>query len=72
MRKIDFNEIKQLENTLAEYKITCKCGTKTVMSSKTDRCICRGCKCWLYRTKELEFRYRLKEKMYENKSNGSI
>ncbi len=52
------------EDKIAEekekFKVQCKCGTKTVMSS-ADRTICRGCGHWIYRTKEIEFRERMKE-----------
>ena len=59
-RKKDKYEIREDER--AKYKVVCKCGTKTVMVD-ADRTICRGCQHWLYRTPEIEFKYRTLEKM---------
>lgn len=48
--------------------IKCKCGCSTVITNKTDRCICRWCGKWLYRTPAIEFEYILKEKMKKAKT----
>lgn len=57
-----FYEEDRLAEEKNKYKVKCKCGTKTVMTN-ADRTICRGCGHWLYRTKEIEFREKMKEKL---------
>ena len=56
---------KKKEEEMYEMRVICKCGCVTVMTPKTDWCICRWCKHKLYRTKELEFKYKMEEKMRE-------
>lgn len=63
MENISNKSIDRFEEVMSSMKVQCKCGTKTVMTPKTDRCICRGCKNYVYRTKEIEFKYKIKEKM---------
>jgi hypothetical protein len=53
-----FEEI--LNNT-----VKCKCSCSTVMSSKTDRCVCRWCGNYIYRTPAIEFKYKTIEKLRE-------
>lgn len=55
-----FNNEEKLADELNKYKVQCKCGTKTIMF-KADKTICRGCGFWVYRTKEIEFKEKLKE-----------
>lgn len=59
--KAFYNEEK-IANDKNQYKVLCKCGTKTVIPT-ADRTICRGCGHWVYRTKEIEFREKMKEKL---------
>lgn len=54
-----YESMKKLENERSKYKVQCKCGTKTIIVN-TDRAICRGCGHWLYRTKEIEFKEKMK------------
>jgi hydrogenase maturation factor HypF (carbamoyltransferase family) len=55
-------ELKKIHESQEEYKITCSCGTKTVLVD-ADKTICRGCHNYVFKDKETEFKYRLKEKM---------
>ena len=52
--------IQKLESERSKYKVQCKCGTKTIMIDETQT-ICRGCGHWLFKDKQDEFKYRLKE-----------
>lgn len=66
---MSFNEFDKLEECRDRFKVQCKCGTKTILTNKTDRTICRGCHNWIFRTPELEFKYRIKEKVNELRIN---
>ena len=57
-----YRETRKLEEELSKYKIQCKCGTKTVMTD-ADRTICRGCGHWIYRTKQIEFKEKMKNEL---------
>lgn len=58
----DFYKEDKIAEEKNKYKVLCNCGTKTVMAT-VDKTICRGCGHWIYRTKEIEFRERIKELM---------
>lgn len=64
MSNISFKGLERLIEESSKYKVTCQCGTKTVMVN-TDRTICRGCGHWLYRNKKIEFKYKINEKLKE-------
>lgn len=51
-----------LENNRNKHKVTCKCGTKTILYN-TDKTICRGCHNYVFKNKLIEFKYRVKESM---------
>ena len=57
-----FAKIDKQVNEEQKYQVTCKCGTKTVMV-KADKTICRGCHHWIYRTPQIEFREKVKERL---------
>ena len=59
------DKFSKREDIIAKYKVTCKCGTKTIMV-KADRTECRGCHHWVYRTPEIEFKYKTLESMRRN------
>lgn len=64
-----YREIRRLEEERSKYKVQCKCGTKTIMTN-ADRTICRGCGHWIYRTKEIEFREKMKYELRRNLSKN--
>lgn len=47
----------------AEHKITCTHCGHTIYEMIYDREICSVCKRWIYKNKQIEFRYKLKEAM---------
>lgn len=59
-KKKDIYQI--LENSRNEHKVTCSCGTKTVLYN-VDKKICRGCHKFVFKNKKIEFEYRLKESL---------
>lgn len=63
---LTFEDIEKIASAKTEATIKCECGHSIVMS-KADRTICSWCGKWVYRTKAIEFRYKMKEKMKEGK-----
>lgn len=57
------NKLKKKEKEISQMRVKCKCGCVTIMRPVTDWCICRWCKHKLYRTKEIEFRYKMMEEL---------
>ena len=43
-----------------QFKVKCKC-SHTIIIARADRCICSYCGNWIYRTPQLEFKYKIKE-----------
>lgn len=62
MRRNKRDPYEILENNRNKHKVTCSCGTKTILYN-VDRKICRGCHHYVFKNKEAEFKFRLKEKM---------
>ena len=62
----DYDELEKIASEKDKYKVVCRCGTKTVLI-KADKTICRNCGHWVYRTKEIEFKEKLKEKLHERR-----
>ena len=56
----------KLEKSISKNKVKCKCG-HTIVISSADRTICGVCGSWIYRTPEIEFRYKLMKKIKENR-----
>jgi hypothetical protein len=64
---LNFKEMDKKLNSLVNSTIKCKCGHSIAMPN-ADRAICSWCKKWVYRTKEIEFKYKTKEAIIkENK-----
>ena len=49
------------ESAIAQCKVKCKCGCVSLITSQRDWKICRWCGHKIYRTKEIEFKYKMKE-----------
>lgn len=65
MLNISFKERQKLENALKEVKVKCPCGHTVEVYH--DKRICTNCGNYVFKNKDEEFKYRLKEKM--NKSD---
>lgn len=59
-------DMEKIETARTKNKKKCKCGHIVVMAS-ADRMMCNWCGSWIYRTPEIEFRYKLMKKLKENK-----
>lgn len=60
-------DTKKLES-VCQNTIKCKCGCSNVFSFQTERQICRWCGNYVYRTPELEFKYKVKSELYKIES----
>lgn len=60
--KQDTKKFKELD----KYKVKCKC-SHTMIMVVADRTICSHCGNWVYRTPELEFKYKIAEQMKKEK-----
>ena len=62
---ISYNDIEKLARERLRSKIVCKkCGCRSnLMPNRKDRVLCNWCKNYVYRTPEIEFRYKLKEQI---------
>lgn len=58
----DTKRFKEIE----KYKVRCKC-SHTFIISRVDRALCSYCGNWVYRTPELEFKYKIAEQMKKEK-----
>lgn len=54
---------KRKEETLAQNKVKCECSCVSVLTPKTDYCICRWCGRKVYRTPQIKFKYEMKERL---------
>lgn len=58
--------VKEHERMSEEYdkvKYQCKCGHKVVIPKWVDKQLCKWCGNYVFKTKEDEFKYRMKEKI---------
>ena len=60
-------EEKIFSHKISKYRVVCKC-SHTIIMPNADRKICSHCGNWVYRTPEIEFKYKLQEKMKDNKN----
>lgn len=58
---------KKYHNAMFEIRHVYKCGHTVYIPEYLDRTLCNFCKHWVYKTPALEFRYKLKEKIYESR-----
>lgn len=62
-------EIELLYHAKDSLRVKCKCGhTNTILDPRGFK-ICQWCKHYVFLTPQLEFEYRLKEKIYREKRN---
>lgn len=55
-------DIKKSEY-MAQIRMYCKCGHSIIMPKYLDKRLCDWCGHWVYRTKEIEFKEKLKSQM---------
>ena len=56
-----------IQDKLKDNNIKCKCGHINTMSNREDKMICKWCGNYVFRNKQKEFEYRLKEKMIKER-----
>ena len=61
----DPKSFSKREKNQSDNKIACKCGHRILMGLE-ERKVCNWCGNYVYRNKEIEFKYKLKEKMMKN------
>ena len=57
---------KEFERMTDEYdkvKYLCKCGHRVIIPEKYEKRLCNWCQNYVFKTKEDEFKYRLRERM---------
>ena len=59
---MNFKEDTKRFNEISKNKVKCNC-SHTFILTKKDRALCTHCGNWVYRTPEIEFKYKLKDKM---------
>ena len=65
----NFNEIKKIQNSITKNRKLCpNCGHSVIFSRK-DKAICQWCKNYVFKNKEVEFKYRLKEQLNKKNTN---
>ena len=67
---VTLEEQKKLDSQRTLMLKKCSCG-HTIAIVFADRTICSHCGKWVYRNKQIEFKYKLKEKMIEEAKNGN-
>ncbi len=61
--------VKEFERMTDEYckvKYLCKCGHRVIIPNWVDKQLCNWCGNYVFKTKEDEFKFRMKEKMRKN------
>ena len=60
---MSYKEDTKRFDEMNKLKVKCKCGHSEIIIKSVDRKICSWCKHWVYRTPQIEFKYKIKEKM---------
>lgn len=63
---LTYKDIDKLAHSMTKATVKCKC-SRSVVVSKRDRAICPQCGNYVYRKKELEFKYKLLETINKKK-----
>lgn len=58
-----YNNILKIHNERTANTYKCNCGHSVVMRPSEFKTLCYWCNKWVFKNKEDEFKYRLKEKM---------
>lgn len=65
-----FEEDTKMFEELYKYRVKCKC-SHVITIKKLDRAICNHCGEWVYRTPELQFKYKMKEVLKKEEANDN-
>lgn len=64
-------EDTKLFECFAKHKVKCKCSHTVVMMS-TERLVCSHCGEWIYKSPEIEFKYKMMKALKERDKNEGI
>ena len=59
---LSVKDTEKMRKVIAENSTLCSCGHKTAIPPFRDRMICSWCRRWVYRTPELEEKYKEEQK----------
>lgn len=62
-----YREIIKYGDAINKFKYNCKCGRKVVMPNNVDKKICSWCGNYVFKNKRQEFKYRIKERLLNEK-----
>lgn len=65
-KKLVNEDIKRMKD-IKKIRHRCKCGHSINIPEFVDKKICSWCGCYVFRTPQLEFEYRLKQQMTNQK-----
>lgn len=64
---LSFKDIEKMQDQAEHFKRVCKCGHTQIIGKGRDYVVCGHCGKYIFRTDELEFKYRMKEKLIREK-----
>ncbi len=70
MRWLSRKEEQRLWEEKDKNKTTCKCGHVNIIMNKNGYHLCSWCKNYVFKDKQTEFEYRLKENLIKEKRNN--
>lgn len=62
-----YKEDSKRFSEITDHTVKCKCGCSVVFGNRKERVICRWCSNYVYKTPQLEFRYKMEEKKRKKK-----
>ena len=57
------DNVRKIMNERTNHRYYCKCGHTVIIRPNVDKILCHWCNNWVFKDKQEEFKYRLKEKM---------
>ena len=63
-------EIEKYRTHIARNSVMCKCGRKIAIPYCIDKKVCDWCGHYVYRTPELEFKYKLEKEIRKNEKSN--
>lgn len=67
---LKLEEIKKYSEIITQNKVKCMCGHSVIIPPHVDKVLCRWCGNFVFKNKEVEFKYRLKEKINNVKTKS--
>lgn len=67
---LTIKEIRKYSEIITRNKIKCKCGHSISIPPHLEKCVCHWCGNYVFRNKNDEFKFRLKEMMNNVKAKS--